>query len=619
MKKIASVLVTLCCVSGLLRAEESAVLLPSLTTYSARTANQDPVGTFAMPVSALRYEPLVDLQARNQGEAQADVTIRGGIFENTGFRIGGVSLYDPQTGHYFAEIPVASAMLKEPSVLTGTDNALLGFNANVGTVAYGWRPIATRGELSLGRGDHDFERGSFYQGYASPWKIAGRSLAADTEFSHSSGNGTIENGDHRFSRANTRVQLAGSEGSQTDLFAGYQEKFFGWPNLYTPFGVNETESLQSVLVALNHRESLGSGDFFEFGAFYRRNKDDYEYSREIPGRFNPYQHTTWARAVALSGRNDLGFFVLNYSGEILGDSLASTSLTFGKPNDHYKSRTYYKAGLVPEKSWTLDGMNQLVAKAGVSFDDTNRDSAAWSPLAELAWVRNNAKTCQSRVYISYAKTSQVTTYTALKSSPSSGLFRGNPYLGRQHAENIEVGGSHTHGHWSYRSAVFFRRDRALVDWTYLNASASARRANAVDIDAFGFEGVLSYTSARFTFVLGYTFLDKEADYRGALVDASFYALNYATNRLTAAVVARLGGGFEVRMDNVARVQEDNWLRRVGGDEALHSSLGLYYLPKAVAGLEISLTANNLWKSNYQEVPSVPAPGRQLSAGVTYRW
>lgn len=619
MKKITCVLLALGCMFGLLRADESAVLLPSVTTYSARTANQDPVGAFAMPVSALRYEPLVDLQARNQGEAQADVTIRGGIFENTGFRVGGVSLYDPQTGHYFAEIPVASAMLGEPAVLTGIDNALLGFNANVGTVAYGWRPISTRGELSLGRGDHDFERHSFYQGFASPWKIAGRSLAADTEFSNSAGDGTIQNGDHRFSRANARVQLAGGDGSQTDLFAGYQAKFFGWPNLYTPFGVNETENLQSVLIALNHRESLGAGDFFEFGAFYRRNKDDYEYSREIPGRFNPYQHTTWARAASLSGRNDIGFLVLNYSGEILGDSLASTSLTFGKPNDNYKSRTYYKAGLVPEKSWTLNTANKLVAKAGVSFDDTNRDSAAWSPLAELAWLHTNGATCQSRVYLSYAKTSQVTTYTALKSNPNSGLFRGNPYLGRQHAENIEFGGSHTHGRWSYRSAVFFRRDRALVDWTYLNASASARSASAVDIDAFGFEGVLTYTSARFTFVLGYTFLDKDADYRGAFVDASFYALNYATNRLTAAVVARLGGGFEVRMDNVARVQEDNWLRRVGGDEALHSSLGLYYLPKAVTGLEVSLTANNLWKSNYQEVPAVPAPGRQLSAGTTYRW
>ncbi len=614
MKKAVSVLVL---VSALpfSRSEEAPVLLPGYATYSSRIANQDPVGAFAMPVSALRFEPLVDVQARNLGEAQADITIRGGIFENTGFRIGGTSLYDPQTGHYFAEIPVASAMLTEPQILTGADNALLGFNANVGTVAYGWRPISTRGELSLGRGDRDYERASFYQGFVSPWRIAGRGLAADTEFSASSGDGTIANGDHRFSRANARVQLAGSAGTQTDFFVGYQEKFFGWPNLYTPFGVNETERLQSVLFAFNHREALGGEDFVEIGAFYRRNKDDYEYSREIPGRYNPYQHTTWARAVSVNGRNDLGVIALNYSGEVLADHLASTSLTFGP----YRSRNYYKAGLVPEKSWTINGAEKLTAKVGVTFDDTNRDSSAWSPVAELAWESSTEVAARNRVYLNYARTTQVATYTALKSSPSGGLFRGNSELGRQRADNLELGFSHVRDRWSYRTAVFHRRDRALVDWTYLNASASARRANAVDIDTFGFEGVVSYASPRFTFVLGYTFLDKDADYRGAAVDASFYALNYATNRLTAAATVRLGGGFEVRMDNVARVQEDNWLRRIGGDEALTSSLGLYYFPKAVSGLEVSLTANNLWRSNYQEVPAVAAPGRQLSAGATYRW
>jgi len=614
MKKSICVLLALSCLPGLLLAEESAVVLPSLTTYSVRTANQDPVGAFAMPVSALRYEPLVDLQARNQGEAQADVTIRGGIFENTGFRIGGVSLYDPQTGHYFAEVPVASAMLAEPQVLTGADNALTGFNANVGTVSYGWRPISTRGEISLGLGDHDLERQSFYQGYVSPVKIAGRSLAADTEFSHSIGDGTIKNGDHRFSRANTRVQLAG-DGSQTDLFAGYQAKFFGWPNLYTPFGVNETENLQTVLVALNHRENLGAGDFVELGAFYRRNKDDYEYSREIPGRFNPYQHTTWARAVSLSGRNDLGFLVLNYSGELLTDNLTSTSLTFGS----FNSRTYTKAGVLPEKSWTLSPTSKFVAKAGVTFDDTNRDSSAWSPVAELDWLHTSSATNSSRVYFSYAKTSQVATYTALKSSPSGGLFRGNAGLGRERAENIELGGQLNTGRWSYRAAVFARRDDALADWTYNFASTAARRANAVDIETFGFEGVVTYTGPRLKVVLGYTFLDKNADYRGAAVDASFYALNFAKNRLTVAIVVRLGGGFELRMDNAARVQEDNRLRAIGGDEALITSLGLYYLPKAVPGLEVSLAADNLWKSNFQEVPAVPAPGRQLSTGVAYHW
>ena len=598
--------------------EDAPVELPSVTVFSPRIANQEPVGSFAMPVSALRFEPLVDVQARNLGEAQADITIRGGIFENTGFRVGGVSLYDPQTGHYFAEIPVAPAMLTAPQILTGADNALVGFNANVGTVAYGWRPITTRGEATISFGDHDLERQSFYQGYVSGAKIAGRSLAADTEFSRSSGDGTIRFGDQHFARIGGRLQLA-DDNSQTDLFYGYQKKFFGWPNLYTPFGFHETEDLQTGLLALNHRVSFGADDFVELGVFYRRNKDNYVLSRESPGIFNA-QHTTGARGASVSGRNETGPVTLNYSMEVVSDNLTSTSLTYFSPTrGDFKSRTYYKAGLLPEKSWTVDATRQLAAKAGLTYDDTDHDGSALSPTAELALVENRGAAGIERYYFSYAKTTQVPTYTALRSSPSGGLFRGNPNLGRETAQNIELGWSQARGVWSVRSAFFYRRDTALVDWTYLNTSPAARTANAVDIDTFGFEGVATYTTSRIKIVLGYTFLNKAADYRGAAVDASYYALNFAKHRLTAAVIARLGAGFELRMDNVARIQEDNSQRKIGGDEALLSSLGLFYLPKSIPGLEVSLSADNLWDSNFQEVPAVPASGRQISSGVTYRW
>lgn len=600
------------CLAPLVLAEDSAILLPSETTRSPRVANQDPVGAFAMPASALRFEPLLDLQARNFGEAQSDVTIRGGIFENTGFRIGGVSLYDPQTGHYFAEIPVAPAMLSEPTVFTGTGNALDGFNANVGTVAYGWRRVTTHGEATLGAGEYGLERQSVYQGAVLPVKLGGRTLAADAEYSHSHGDGTIPFGDHHFSRANVRLQLA-DDTAQTDLFLGYQAKFFGWPDLYTPFDVHETENLQTNLLMLNHRQNLGGGDFFEVGAFYRRNKDDYEYSREHPGLYNPYQHVTWARAVAASGRQGLSFCDVEYSAEVLSDELRSTSLVYGRP---FSSRTYYKAGVIPEKNWELSDGRRFEVRAGATFDATNRDASALSPQVEFGLTGGDG---EGRAYLSYAKTTQVPTYTALKSNPTAGLFRGNRSLGREQSHNIELGWKTKRGAWELQTAVFYRLDRSLVDWTYADASTAARTANPVDIDTVGFEAVGSYTVARLKFVLGYTWLDKSADYRRAAVDASFYAMNFAKHRLTAAITVRLGGGFELRMDNETRIQEDNPLRKVGGDEAVLTSVGVYFRPKAAPGVELSLAADNLWNSNFEEVPGVPAGRREVSGQIGYSW
>lgn len=587
-------------------------LLPELTVYSPRVANQAPVATFAMPVSALRFEPRVDLQTRNFAEGQADVTIRGGIFENSGFKLGASTLFAPQTGHYLAEIPVAPSMLGVPQILTGVDNAIGTTNATVGTVAYDWRPIRAAGAAAVGVGEYSLLEGEFYQGYVSDTRLFGQRLGADVAWAHSDSNGSVPYGDHVFNRINARVQL-GSPRSQTDLFAGYQAKFFGWPNMYTPFNSDESENLKTFLVALNHRTSLGGGDYFQVGAYYLRNRDDYAFNRFAPvPAVHPYNHVAWTRDVALDGRRDLGVFILNIRGELLADELHSTSLTFGP----YHTRSLAKLAVVPEKSWALGDGSHLVVKAGATYDDSNRTDGTVSPVLEMA--REQPASAASRIYASYAVTTQEPTYTALDSSPTAGLFRGNPNLGRETSRNLEAGVHGTLDDWSGQAAIFYRQDHDLVDWTF-RQGVTARTANPVDVDTTGVELVAHRSWKLVDLVLGYTYLTKNPDYHGAAVDASFYALNYARQRFTAAITLRLTEQLTLRMDNVARIQAANFLRTVGGDRAIVSSLGLAYRPASMRRLEISVQADNLWNSSFEEIPAVPAPRRQISGRVAYSW
>jgi len=592
-----------------LLAQDEAYELPKVAVYSPQVANQTPVSSFATPVSGLRFEPRVDVQERNLAEAQADVSIRGGIFENTGFRVGALSLYDPQTGHYQAEIPIAPAMLLSPKILTGADNALAGMNAEVGTVASGWRPIEQRGEASVAVGDYDTNRQSLYQGVVSPSDAAGRSLAADFDLSKSESDGSVPFGDHSFKRASGRIQLRGPQ-SQTDLFAGMQQKFFGWPDLYTPFGVDETEDLHTQLYVLNHRVWSSPDDYLEWGASYRRNYDDYEFNRFVPGQFNPYQHTTYVRSLSFDGHQTYQSFGVAFSAQAMWDSLQSTALTFGR----FNTRSYLKLSAVPEYSSDTPA-GRLKVRAGATFDETNRDGSAVAPVVSATLVRPDGVS----YYAQYAESTQVPTYTALNSSPTSGLFRGNPNLGRETSRNLETGVSFKASGWTVETSLFYRRDDNLVDWTFARSVPAARTANAVDVDTAGLEIVATHRTRRCDLVLGYTWLGKDANYQSAAVDASFYALNYARQRLTAAVVLRLGAGFELRMDNEYRVQEKNLLRVTGGNDAFISALGLYYLPPKLRGLEFSLLVDNLWDSDFQEVPAVPAARRQFSVGATYRW
>ena len=111
-------------------------ILPALYVMEQETANQRP------PILMnLQFRILISIHALicrpvTMAEAQGDLSVRGGTFENTGIQIGSATLLDPQTGHYSTEIPVAPEMLGEPRLLTGANNALHGFNSSTGTVSY---------------------------------------------------------------------------------------------------------------------------------------------------------------------------------------------------------------------------------------------------------------------------------------------------------------------------------------------------------------------------------------------------------------------------------------------------------------------------------------------------
>ncbi|MBE2215015.1 MAG: TonB-dependent receptor [Opitutaceae bacterium] len=590
------------------------VALPEFVLAENRVANQVPASSYATPVSFLRFEPQIDLQTRNFGEAQGDIAIRGGIFEGTAVQIGGLTVFDPQTGHYAAELPVPSGMLAAPTIQTGADHAFGSMQAAVGTVGYAWRRIEAGGEASLAFGSGDLNRQSIYAGEVvvdDPERD--RHVAVDASWARSEADGTVEHGDHEFQRVAARIQVTSGFG-ETELFGGYQDKFFGWPNLYTPFGVAETEHLETTLLMLSHRQQVGDGSI-EAGLHYRRNKDDYEFDRFRPGLFNPYRHETDAGGGFVHYRAGFGVWRVEMRGEAVADALESTALTYGR----FMSRSYWKLAAAAERDFESEA-GWITTRLGATVDDTNRDGSAVSPVARVSWTpTGEIGGATPRVYVEYSAATRVPGYTALNSSPAGGLFRGNADLGRETSRNAEIGSELRGQAWSARLALFVRHDDPMVDWTFTAAAPNARTAREVEIDMTGLEVIGSRTFGSFDLVASYAYLHKDADYGAALVDASFYALNFPEHRATLAVIARLGGGLELRCDNEYRMQEENLLRTIGGDEAFLTSLGLVWVIPHYDSVELSLVVDNLWDDDFQELPAVPAAGRQVTAGVTWRW
>lgn len=587
------------------------------------------VDTFAQPISQLRFDPRVDVQSRNLIEAQGDVTIRGGIFDNSGAQIGSTSLLDPQTGHYLFELPVAPNMLGPSKVLTGFENSLSGLNATVGTVKYDWAPVKTGGSLSFGAGTYDLNKQSVSAGINDIFKGDIGKFGLDVDLSRSESDGSRDGGDNQFSRGALRGQFK-SDNSQTDIFFGHQEKEFSWPYLYALKELHsaigspgvESEALRTDLFMIGHKHFYGEEDrrisFFELGYSNRHNNDNYELDVSRPGLFNPFEHETRLWSVTANGLHYFSCspFQLRYSAQFLSDSIDSTSLVFGK----FDSQNRSKLSAVPGMNFDLGQDWSALLEAGMSMDESNRYSQAAAPLSRLTL----SKTEKDHVYSIYFDASgavQNPGYTALASNSAAGLFRGNTELARERTNNFEIGSNFRQNEISVQAAVFHRDTNNLTDWVYnrsIQPFASRTAAN-VDLKTTGTELLGTYDWKLFTFSSAYSWISRQSNYKSTEADASFYALNYPIHRVTAGVVAHPTQEINLRANTEWRKQEANSLRSSADTTYTLTSIAATWKPLDLAGFSFALVADNITKENFEEIPGVPGVGRTVAGVATWAW
>ena len=593
--------------------QDDELQLSEITVRATRVANMRPAGTYASPATLLRFDPQTELQSRGLPEGQADVTVRGGLFENTGFKAGAVTIMDPQTGHYAAEFPIDPALMSAPEVLTGVDNAIAGFNSNIATIAYSIPAVRAGGSFLLGAGSDDLSFGSLRAAGVGSTE-SGAVLGYAMSVAMSSGDGSVDGGDHEFKRYNVQLQRS-FDGVQSDLILAYQDKFYGWPGAYTGFAtLPETDDTQTTLLLANHRSEFDSG-WWQLGAFYRGLVDDYDFNRttQESGAPGSFDHETRVYGVGIDGVIRRGDFDWHFAGQLTSDELVrSTDLT----NSNFTQRNYGTLSIVPSFNIARSDDSNVILKFGATIDVSSRDSNAVSPVLGATLQRSRASGTRF-LKLEYAGTSQLPGYTVLGSGPS-GLFGGNAGLGREKAQQALLSVGHDAANWTGALSIFYRQDDDLVDWTYASGSPFARQANPVDIDVFGAELLYSRSWAALDLSLGYTFLDKDEDYGSATVDASFYALNFARHRATLALRYRFTDRVELRVDNEYREQESNPLR-ASSDQAFVVSAALAWEPTNSGGFGFAISADNLTDDDYQQFPGTPAVGRQVSVSARYAW
>lgn len=596
--------------------EETDEALEQITVTAMRVANLQPASSYANVATALRYDPQVDLQSRGLAEGQSDITVRGSVFENTGFRIGAVSIFDPQTGHYSVELPIAPEQMSAGEILTDADNSLAAFNASVATVHYQLAALQPGGHAQAGFGNDKLLHASVMAGFNLDGGDPSSELGSKLGFSAaaSSGDGTVAFGDHDFKRFSLQYQYL-QEDAATQVLLGYQDKFFGWPGAYTGFAtLPETDHTKLGLLLLDHRRELAQG-WWQVTAAYRWLQDDYDFDRRTPDLGGPgsFEHKTRNVALGLAGELRSAVLDWHFSAQLSADHLVdSTDLTGGD----FTSRNYLNLAVVPQKRWALASDSALILRGGLRADLSSRDDDSLLPVAGIRWERTSVG-LNRWLALEYTQQTQLPGYTALK-SPTRGLFGGNPNLERAYADTLTLSAGLELTQAWFKAAVFQREDDDLVDWTYSRSAPSLRQANPVDLEVNGVEFSAGWQSQKLDLIAGWTALDKDEDYGSALVDASYYALNYARKRLTLALLYRPLESVELRLDNEYRQQQENALR-TSSDYAYLGALSLGWQTPMAQGLRLSLVVDNFTDDDFQEFPGTPASGRQYSLNAGVSW
>ena len=245
--------------------------------------------------------------------------------------IGAVTLIDPQTGHYSTELPIAPEMLTNPKVLTGTNNALRGFNSTSGTLSYQWSKMIEGSSLTIGGVKTPLISSEFILPRHIILPIQLNGSMEQSLNTHVQKAMVQSNGDHDFSRFATRFQIIGPD-SQIDFFVGAQDKYFGWPGMYTAtkyINPIEYEDIKTQLLIANYFKTYSEKSFVQVTAAHRINKDHYDLNA-IKRNTQP---TDEGHIVDYEGDQDtrvssLGFHIfnayntkmgINFTGQIIKD------------------------------------------------------------------------------------------------------------------------------------------------------------------------------------------------------------------------------------------------------------------------------------------------------------
>ncbi|HEY8483281.1 MAG TPA: TonB-dependent receptor [Longimicrobiales bacterium] len=532
---------------------------------------------------ALVWAQGVDLLARSP--AQADLTLRGGTFEQVLVLVDGVRMSDVQTGHFDLDLAVPLDEVERIEILRGPASALYGADAVGGVI----NVVTRRGRSGVtGR----IEGGSFgtaglsLSGGFGDDAFQGR-IAGDFRRSDGHRPGT----DYRTYQARAAVDARlGERTLRVD--AAHAARDFGARDFYAPYpSYEETRTTTASLAWLAPQDARFS---VEPRLSVRRHDDDFILVRDDPDLYRNV-HTSWqlggevvARLTAAPGLR------LAAGAEAYRDLLESTNL-----GDRRESR----AALFAEG--VAGGVGRAVLNAGIRADWHSEYGSFLAPsLSAALWPA-----APLRLRASAGRAFRAPTWTERYYRDPANI--GDPELQPERSWSAELGADFapTPGLRLGLTGFIHAADH-LIDWVRPEGSPASTPSRAMNVEEATFRGIefeavaADFLGARWTVRASALALDapEAAGY------TSKYALKPLTRTASLAVDRPLPGGFLLS----ARALH---ARRRGESAYFRSDVRLAYSHRQ---MRLYVDVLNATDAKYLDVVGAPAPGRAAYIGLAWQ-
>ena len=565
----------------------------------------------------LLYVQGVDLRTRGSNGIQADVSLRGGTFDQSIILLNGINLTDPQTGHFSLHIPIHVEAIERIEVLEGPGT--MGYN----TVAFsGCINIITRTpdenifDLSISGGMYGFIRAAAN----SHLQLKKFHLTLGGDINRSEG--FTENTDYLQGNAFLRLLYRDGKHGTFDLQSGYQNKQFGANSFYSARYNEQYEHTQTYFVGFNY--SLVRNQWrIASNIYFRQHNDQFELFRyESPDWYtNHNYHKTILGGANVQGAysyKKLNFAIgLDYREENiwsnnLGEPMGIPLAVFAN-ND---SLFYDKSGKRQYIGFQVQ--QNLLIRENVKTSLSARGNWCkeydfnWNFAWDAAWTITKDLSLSSFVQSVY----RLPTFTDLYYQGANQT--GNRNLQPEQAIIAEINSSWTPRRWKINASIFYRYGFRIIDWIRVSLDDNWFCENMTNVQSTEASISAIYSPkheylSQIGIQYNYLYVVKNSqEYH------SLYATDYLRNQVKLHVHHKI-------FWKLYAAWQFNLQDRTGTYLDFESNTEQKYKPYILCNLKMTLRLNkaqvfveatNLFNSKYFDLGNIPQPGIWIKGGIT---